>query len=88
MAELHITTTVKFEVKATLTENETRALIAISLYGVDSFLKLFYEKMGQSELQPYENDFKELFTKIGKLKEPIQNINEARKKLGLEAKLK
>lgn len=37
-----------------LTETEARALKEFTVFGVDAFLKVFYEKLGKSTLEPHE----------------------------------
>ncbi len=44
-----------------LNEEEIRALDALVGYGVDSFLKVFYEHMGKHYLQPHEKGLRSLF---------------------------
>lgn len=47
-----------------LTEAEAGALDALAKYGIDAFLKAFYEKMGESCLKPYEAGLRSLFKSI------------------------
>lgn len=47
-----------------LSEQELSALDAISGYGTDEFLKVFYEKMGESYLRPHEDGIRTLFATI------------------------
>ena len=56
----------KVEVSATMAFNEAelRALDALVGYGVDGFLKVFYEKMGRSYLEPHETGLRELFESV------------------------
>ena len=56
----------KVEVSATMSfsEPELRALDALVGYGVDPFLKVFYEKMGKSYMQPHEQGLRTLFESI------------------------
>lgn len=73
---------INFTVDMKLTENEARALGAIACYGTGAFLKLFYEKMGTSYLQPREKDVRELFAKInGELCSAISEIDKTKKLL-------
>jgi hypothetical protein len=74
---------VAFTVNAELSENELRALDALVGYGIDPFLKMFYEKLGKAYLEPFENDLRQLFIKIESLRPAISEINEARKKLNM-----
>lgn len=45
-----------------MNEEEARALDALIRYDVDEFLKVFYEKIGKSYLEPYEKGLRSLFT--------------------------
>ena len=47
-----------------LTEDELRALHAITAYGADQFLGVFYERMGRSCLQPHETGLRTLFAAL------------------------
>lgn len=47
-----------------LNEEEVRALDGIFGYGVDEFLKFFYEKMGETYLKPYEAGIRSLHKTI------------------------
>lgn len=47
-----------------LTEREAIALSALTVYGIDAFLKVHYSQMGKHDLQPVEEDFKKLFERI------------------------
>lgn len=56
----------RVEVKATiaLTEIELAALDALAGYGVDPFLKVFYEKLGKAYLEKHEAGIRSLFEAI------------------------
>jgi hypothetical protein len=56
----------RIEVSATLTfsEPELRALDALAAYGDRAFLKVFYEHLGKSALQPHEAGLRSLFASI------------------------
>lgn len=53
-------TTVVFKVGLLLDENEARALAQLFGYGVDVFIKTFYEKLGRAYLEPYEHGIRSL----------------------------
>jgi hypothetical protein len=53
--------TVGLAVTIVLTEAEAGALDAIAGYGADNFLKVFYQHLGESYLQPYEAGLRSLF---------------------------
>ena len=61
-----INVNIKVVAKATLelNESEIAALDALVGYGIEGFLKVFYEHMGKSYLQPHENGLRGLFEKI------------------------
>lgn len=50
--------------KIDFNEVELRALNAMAGYGVEPFLKVFYEKLGAAYMKPYEAGIRSLFTKI------------------------
>lgn len=55
---------VDFSIQITLNEQEAKALEAIAGYGVDSFLEVFYAKMGRHYLEPHEQGMRLLFERI------------------------
>lgn len=54
-----------------LTEPEIRALDALTVYGTDAFLKVFYAQMGTSYLRPHEAGLRSLFEVIRSDLSPI-----------------
>jgi hypothetical protein len=58
------TANIAFELNLRLTEEEARALYALTLYGFNPFLKTFYEHMGKSYMQPHEKGLKSLFDSV------------------------
>ena len=62
MAKIHQVPTIKLEVTLKLDEGEARALEALMGYGVDIFLKVFYEHIGKHYLSPYEDGLRRLFS--------------------------
>jgi len=77
-----ITQQPKVEVSATMTfnEQELRALDALVGYGHESFLKVFYDHLGKSYMQPYEKGLIELFESIRTKVPPIlSRADKARK---------
>jgi hypothetical protein len=63
----------------TVTEDEARALDALFGYDIEYFLKTFYEKMGQSYLQPHETGLRSLHNSRGFLSGELGRIDDARK---------
>jgi hypothetical protein len=47
-----------------LSESELRALDALVGYGVEPFLKVFYEKLGRAYLEPHECGLHGLFESV------------------------
>jgi len=74
---------VSFTVNIDLSEGELRALDALAGYGTKEFLTCFYTHMGKHYLEPFEKDLIGLFEKAKSLRPQINEIQEARKKLGL-----
>lgn len=73
---LYFTTTLE------LNEAEVRALDGIFGYNVDAFLRVFYERMGESYVRPYEAGVRSLHERLrGVLAGPIAEMDEVRKRL-------
>lgn len=64
MAEYKTTTFVEAQATITFNEVELRALDAMTGYGIDGFLKVFYEKLGKVYMQPHEAGLRSLFKTI------------------------
>lgn len=64
MAELRASANVVGTVTFTVTEEEARALDALVGYGDDAFLRVFYEKLGQSYMRPHEAGLRSLFKRV------------------------
>ncbi|WP_176461495.1 hypothetical protein [Bordetella genomosp. 1] len=47
-----------------LTEEEMRALDALVGYGIEPFLQVFYQNMGESYLRPHEQGLRSLFETV------------------------
>jgi len=63
-----------------LTEVEARALEAIAGYSVKDFLRIFYEHLGKSYLQPHEKGVASLFSTIkGEIPKHLSRIDKTRK---------
>lgn len=61
-----INSRITVEVQALLTEEEVRALDALVGYGIEPFLKVFYEKLGEAYMRPHEKGLRSLFETINK----------------------
>lgn len=63
----------------TLTETEARALVVLTEYGTDTFLKHFYTFLGRHYLEPHEKGIVSLFEKIRtELPLQLRAVDEAR----------
>ena len=65
MTKVTVKTGVELEMHLVLNETEARALDALVGYGIDPFLKTFYEKLGRAYLGPHEQGLRNLFTQVG-----------------------
>ena len=76
---------IDLDVLVRLNEKEIRALEALVGYGINPFLKVFYEQMGKVYLQPHEAGLRSLFDTISRDLNPIlHRVNSARKAFVLE----
>jgi hypothetical protein len=66
MAKIDIRPKVEAQITITLSEEEAAALDAITGYGIDAFLGIFYKHMGRTYLQPYEKGLRSLFDSVSK----------------------
>lgn len=65
------TTEVKVSLVLELDEQEMAALEALTSYGTNQFLKMFYAHLGRHYLTPYEAGLRSLFETIRKEVPPI-----------------
>lgn len=73
------------EVTMTLTEQEARALDAITGYNVEDFIIIFYKHMGKAYLEKYEAGLRSLFHSVRRdLYPKFKSIDEAKKLLDSE----
>jgi len=80
MAKVEGRPTVKLEIVLVLTEEEAGALDALSGYGPENFLKVFYKELGKSYLEEYENGLRSLFKSVRELVSPhLESAEKARK---------
>lgn len=54
------------QIEITISEKEAGALDALTKYGTDAFLEVFYKNLGKSYLQPHEEGLRLLFETIKK----------------------
>lgn len=65
-----------------LTEAEARALDGIFGYSVDAFLRVFYQQMGYSYVQPFEEGVRSLHKTVRGVTSPaIAQLDETRRRL-------
>lgn len=82
MTRTNIQTQITVEGRLTLSEREMRALWALTEYGIESFLKVFYMNLGRSALEPYEAGIRGLFDAIRRdLGAPLAQVDRARQLL-------
>lgn len=82
MATIEGRATLTAMVTIALSENEARALNALTKYGTEAFLKTFYEHLGQPILKPYEMGLRSLFKSIENdecgIRDLIRRVDESR----------
>lgn len=64
MAKIGSRGVVSSEITIVLSEAEAGALDALAGYGADSFLAVFYEKLGKAYMEPYEAGLRSLFEAV------------------------
>lgn len=64
MARIEQQPAIMVQMTMLLNESEMRALDALTGYDIEEFLKVFYEKMGQSYLKPHESGLRSLFKAV------------------------
>ena len=78
--ESELKPSINAKISICLDEMEARALSAITTYGTDSFLRVFYKHLGKAYLQKYEVGVYSLFEGVHKFIDPQLNIvTEARR---------
>ncbi len=56
--------TITPEMTIRITEGEARALYALTTYGFESFIAVFYKNLGETYMKPHEKSLKSLFDNI------------------------
>lgn len=64
MAKVDCRPTIQALITIQMSEDEAAALDALAGYGVDAFLKVFYEHLGQAYLKPHERGLRSLFESV------------------------
>jgi hypothetical protein len=86
MADFKTTTHIEATATITFGESELRALDAMTGYGIDSFLKVFYDKLGKGYMTPHEKGLRNLFLTIANpVGQALGQVDECRKILRAEA---
>lgn len=82
MAKIEGRPTVDIDVCIRLFESEAAALDALVAYGADTFLKVFYQHLGETYLKPYESGLRSLFKSVrngeGSVEGILKRAKEAR----------
>lgn len=77
--KVEVSIDVKVKALMELNESELRALDALVGYGVQPFLKVFYEKLGKAYLGPHEDGLRSLFANIERTStEPLRQATNHR----------
>ena len=80
MAKFKSGSTIDFTLWMNLDEEEAMALEAITSYGIEAFLKKFYNEMGRHYLKPHEEGLRSLFKTVREeIPKHIRNADAARK---------
>lgn len=76
---------VELNITLKITESEARALKEFTVFGTETFLKVFYEKLGKTTLSRHESGVYSLFETIKKeLPKHLNKIDKVRKILNDE----
>lgn len=79
MADFKTTTIVRAQATIIFNEIELRALEAMTGYGIDAFLKVFYAKFGKAYMTPHEEGLRSLFKTINPpVDKALNNVDKAR----------
>jgi len=73
MAKLLSTPQVTTTITLVLSEEEARALLALTEYGEDNFLRVFYNSLGTHHLSDHEAGLRSLFQSVDNYLHPIFN---------------
>ena len=78
--EAELKPSINAKISICIDEMEARALSAITTYGTDAFLKVFYAHLGKAYLQKYETGVYSLFEGVHKIIDPqLNKVTAARK---------
>lgn len=69
----------EFILTLTISESEARALNALTVYGFDDFVRVFYEHLGKTYLEPHQAGLKLLFDTVRtELPKQLKRIDQTR----------
>ena len=89
VAELRkIATTIDVKAVLELNEQELRALDALRGYGIDAFLKVFYQHLGRHYLEPHEAGLRSLFDGTARAEGICEEARECRQFMAESARRK
>lgn len=82
MTRIKVLQDVKITGNITLSEEEMRAIHALTVYGVDKFINCFYDNLGTSYLKPHEKGLRSFLSTVKEMQAACSDADEARKILG------
>lgn len=71
MAKITQRPSVQLDLIFACTEAEARALDALTGYGTDEFIKVFYEKLGKAYMEQHEAGLRSFLESISKMVPPL-----------------
>lgn len=79
MAKIATHAEIELRLGIELNEAEARALDALVGYGADSFIKVFYEHLGEHYMKPHEKGLRSLFKSITEtVPQYLKRVDDAR----------
>ncbi len=82
-----VESSISAKVYMVLEEEEARALVSITAYGADQFIKCFFEHLGKAYLKNHVEGLKSLFDSIRSIKYELSKIDKARAEFGKPEKI-
>lgn len=73
-----VESSISAKVYMVLEEEEARALLAITSYGADQFIRCFFEHLGKTYLRDHVDGLTSLFRSIGPIEYELKKIDKAR----------
>lgn len=79
MSKIAVNPEIELKLTMALDEEEVRALEAMTGYGVDKFIEVFYEKLGENYMKKHEVGLRSFLNSIREQVPPyIDKVNKAR----------